>query len=204
MNEEYDTERAVRVMVFIDGNNLYHSLKEKEWRTRTNIGLLAERLVGDRTLVHIYYYNAPPPGGKPYTKKGSEYLSQIKRTPKLTFRRAWLQPTKKTDKYGPYQSYIEKGGDTALTTDLVKSAAEDEFDVAIIVSNDSDYEPAVRTVRDVYGKSVEVVYFEGTKPFALESCALMRAFRPSYIIEHDFKRPSRQPHKKSHKQRRRR
>jgi len=76
MNEEYSTERAI---VFVDGNNLYHSLKENGWRTWTDIGLLAERLVGNRTLVHIYYYNAPPPGSKPHTEKGNAYLSRVKK-----------------------------------------------------------------------------------------------------------------------------
>lgn len=92
-----------------------------------------------------------------------------------------------SNKYGSYQSYVEKGGDTALTTDLVSLAASDEYDVAIIVSNDGDYAPAARAVRDIYGKSIEVVYFEGSRPFAMESLARMRAFRQGYLKEYDRK-----------------
>jgi len=192
MKEDRIPDRAV---VFIDGSNLYHRLKERGWKTWIDVGLLAKRLVGNRTLVNIYYYNAPPPGGKPHTRKGNEYLSSVKRTPKLIFRYAWLQPTQRGDEYGVYQSYREKGGDTALSTDLVSLAADDKFDVAVIVSSDGDYAPAARTVRHDYGKSVEVVYFEGCRPFAMESCSLMRAFRPGFITEERRRSPRRRPRK---------
>ena len=201
MNAEYDTERAT---VFVDGNNLYHSLKENGWRTWTDIGLLAKRLVGNRTLVHIYYYNAPPPGGQPHTEKGNAYLSRVKRTPNLTFRSSWLQATEKADEYGVYQSYREKGCDTAITTDVVSLAANDEYDTAIIVASDGDYAPPAKTLRN-YGKSVEVVYFPGRRPFIMEEYSLMRAFRPGYAVPYDYaERPPRRPtgksRKKSHRQ----
>jgi len=195
MDEEYHTGRA---MVFVDGNNLYHCLKEKGWRTWTDIGLLAERLVGNRTLVHIYYYNAPPPSNKPHTEKGNAYLSRVKRTPNLTFRYSWLQSTQKADEYGVYQSYQEKGCDTAITADVVSLAAKDEYDVAIIVASDGDYAPATKTVTSL-GKSVELVYFPGRKPFVMESLCLMRVFRPGYAVPYDSEPPPRMPFKRTHK-----
>lgn len=208
MYEEPDEESgAERAIVFIDGNNLYHCLKEKEWRTWTDIGLLAKRLVGNRSLVHIYYYNAPPPGNKPHTERGNAYLSRVKRTPNLTFRSSWLQSTKKADEYGVYQSYQEKGCDTAITADLVSLAAKDEYDVAIIVASDGDYAPAARIITGL-SKSVELVYFPGRKPFIMESLALMRAFRLGYAIPYDSELPPRmsyeQKRKKFPKRKRRR
>ena len=196
MAEDSSPNRAI---VFVDGNNLYHRLREKGWKTWIDIGALAKRLVGERNLVHIYYYNAPPPGGKVHTKRGNEYLSQVQRVPNLTFRRAWLQATQKSDEYGPHQSYIEKGADTALSTDLVSLAARDKFDVAVIVSSDGDYAPAARAVRQDYGKRVEVVYFEGCRPFAMESCSLMRAFRRGMLMEYNNKRAPRGPRSKPHR-----
>jgi len=194
-DEEYDAERAI---VFVDGNNLYHCLKEKEWRTWTDIGLLAKRLVGNRTLVHIYYYNAPPPGDKPHTERSNAYLSRVKKTPNLTFRFSWLQSTKKADEYGVYQSYKEKGCDTAITADVVSLAAKNEYDVAIIVSSDGDYAPAAKTGASL-GKSIELVYFPGRKPFVMEPLALMRAFRPGYAVPYDSEPPPRMPYKQTHK-----
>lgn len=194
--EGYDNTE--RVMVFVDGNNLYHCLKKKGWRIRTDIGLLAKRLAGQRMLVHIYYYNAPPPGDKPHTEKSNAYFSRVKKTPNLTFRYSWLQPTKRADEYGSYDSYREKGGDTAMTTDMVSLASQDEYDTAIIVASDGDYAPAARTLVD-FGKSVEVVYFQGRKPFVMESYALMRLFRPGYAVPYDSAPPPQMAFKRKNK-----
>lgn len=196
MEEAYS--KTERVVVFVDGNNLYHRLKENNWNTWTDIGLLAKRLVGNRLLQHIYYYNAATPGNKPYTEKHNAYYSHVKKTPSLTFRFSWLQPIKKADEYGVYQSYREKGSDTAMTTDIVSLAARDEYDTAIIVASDGDYKPAAEILAS-YDKSVEVVYFQGRKPFVMESCALMRAFRPGYAVPYDSQPPPQMASERKHK-----
>ena len=117
-----------------------------------------------------------------------------------------MQPTEKADEYGRYQSYKEKGCDTALATDLVSLAAADEYDTAIIVASDGDYAPAAKALRD-YGKSIEVVYFPGRKPFIMEEYALMRAFRAGYAVsydhsEHPPRRSTDRSRKKSHRRNR--
>jgi uncharacterized LabA/DUF88 family protein len=175
-------------MVFIDGNNLYHGVKERGWGSWIDIGKLAKKVVGQRDLMHIFYYNAPPPGGKPYTEDANAYFAFVQKTPNLTMRKSRLQGIKKADEYGAYQSYVEKGADTALSADLVSQAASNKFDTAIIISSDGDYEPAARIIIDDYGKFVEVIYFEGKKPFVMESCSLMRKFRKSYVDD-DFIEP---------------
>lgn len=181
-------EKISRAVVFIDGNNLYHRLKDSNWKTWIDVGSLAQRVAGQRELRRIYYYNAPPPGGKSHTQKGNEYLAQVKAVPNLVFRLARLQYAKRSDEHGEYQSYVEKNADTALTADLISEAASDGFDVAIIISNDGDYEHAARMVRDTFQKTVEVIYFEGSRPFAMEKCALMRRFRRGYLKEMDYLR----------------
>ncbi|MEW6399904.1 MAG: hypothetical protein AB1503_12210 [Bacillota bacterium] len=40
-----------RVMVFIDGSNLYHGLRDFVGRADLDLGKLAQRLAGDRELV---------------------------------------------------------------------------------------------------------------------------------------------------------
>lgn len=47
-----------RVMVFIDGSNLYHSLRSRFGRTALQLDAFVERLVAGRRLVRAYYYNA--------------------------------------------------------------------------------------------------------------------------------------------------
>ena len=51
-------DRDDRVMVFIDGSNLYHSLKDFFKRTDLDIGRFCQKLIEKKRLVRVYYYNA--------------------------------------------------------------------------------------------------------------------------------------------------
>ena len=52
------SDRSDRVMIFIDGSNLYHSLKGFFKRTDIDIGKFCDKLLDKRRLIRIYYYNA--------------------------------------------------------------------------------------------------------------------------------------------------
>ena len=49
--------------------------------------------------------------------------------------------------------------DTALVTDLIEAAIDDQFDVAILVSADADFVPAVELVHRRTNKHVIHAYF---------------------------------------------
>ena len=51
-------DKTDRVMIFIDGSNLYHSLKGFFHRTDIDIGKFCQKLLERRRLIRIYYYNA--------------------------------------------------------------------------------------------------------------------------------------------------
>ena len=52
------TDKTDRVMIFIDGSNMYHSLKAHFNRTDLDIGRFCHKLLEKRWLIRIYYYNA--------------------------------------------------------------------------------------------------------------------------------------------------
>ena len=54
-----------RVMVFIDGANLYKGIENLKLDKRVNIETLSHKLVGNRELMRIYYYNTPSPSSDP-------------------------------------------------------------------------------------------------------------------------------------------
>ena len=51
----------------------------------------------------------------------------------------------------------EKGSDVNLATHLLHDAHMDRFDVAIIVSNDSDFLGPIKVVRDELGKKIGIL-----------------------------------------------
>ena len=47
-----------RIMIFIDGSNVYHSLKNIFGRTDIDMERFCHKLLNRRQLIRIYYYNA--------------------------------------------------------------------------------------------------------------------------------------------------
>ena len=142
-----------RVAIFIDGSNLYHALRSNFGRYDLNFALFADKLCESRRLFRTYYYNVlqdPSQHAEGYREQ-QDFLSALKETPYLEVR---LGSTKMAQGVR-----VEKGIDVMLATDLLHFAWIDLYDVAILVSGDSDFAYALQTVKNM-GKHVEVAYFE--------------------------------------------
>ena len=142
-----------RVAIFIDGSNLYHALRGNFRRHNLNFAEFASKLCGSRRLFRIYYYNVlqdpiQRPDGH---REQQEFLDILRKTPYLEVR---LGGTKIAQGIP-----VEKGIDVMLATDLLYFAWNDFYDVALLVSGDSDFAYALQAVKNM-GKHVEVAYFE--------------------------------------------
>ncbi len=144
---------SARVAIFIDGSNLYHGLKNHFRRQDLNFTSFVAKLCGNRTLFRTYYYNVlQDPTKWPDTHRDQQdFLEILKKTPYLEVR---LGSTKVAQGVP-----VEKGIDIMLATDLLYFGWKDFYDVAVLVSGDSDFVYAVQTVKNT-GKFVEVAYFE--------------------------------------------
>jgi uncharacterized LabA/DUF88 family protein len=150
-----------RVMIFIDGSNVYHSLKKIFGRTDLDFKKFCQQLVGRRKLVRIYYYNAKV-GLKEEPERfrhQQAFFNSIKDIPYCELRLGRLVYTNQWPNVPPY----EKGIDVQLATDLITHAFRNNYDVAILVGGDNDFMGALQAVKD-QGKHVEVALFgrEGT------------------------------------------
>jgi len=142
-----------RVAVFIDGSNLYHALRANFSRYDLNFAEFIKKLCGTRRLFRAYYYNVmQDPSQRADTHRDQQdFLFALRETPYLEVR---LGGTKLAQGVT-----IEKGIDVMLVTDLLNLAWEDLYDVALLVSGDSDFAYALQAVKNL-GKYVEVAYFE--------------------------------------------
>jgi hypothetical protein len=50
--------------------------------------------------------------------------------------------------------HVEKGVDTSIVSELFEGAINNAYDVAILVSNDSDFVPAIKTIQDRLNKQI--------------------------------------------------
>jgi uncharacterized LabA/DUF88 family protein len=149
------SDRNDRVMIFIDGSNLYHSIKALFQRTDIDMGKLAEKLLEKRRLIRVYYYNARV-GRKEepdrYQRQQS-FFNSVSSIPYFELRLGRL-----VYQNWPNSPPYEKGVDIQLATDLLTHSFKNNFDIAILVAGDSDYVGAIQAVKD-NGKNVEVVLF---------------------------------------------
>lgn len=68
--------------------------------------------------------------------------------------------------------YHEKGVDVQMAVDLLVGAYEDKYDVAIIISSDTDLIPAMEKVKNL-GKEVEYIGFAHKPSLALQKYATL-------------------------------
>ena len=142
-----------RVMVFIDGSNLYHVLTQSCGRHDLQFDKFAMKLANGRDLKRTYYYNirqesdTNPAVGVEQQK----FLDSMYDTPYVEVRLGiWKQRG---------EIMVEKGVDVMLATDLITHAYKNHYDTAIVVSGDADFYPALQAVKDV-GKHIEVAAFD--------------------------------------------
>jgi uncharacterized LabA/DUF88 family protein len=148
-------DKNERVMIFIDGSNLYHSLKGFFNRTDIDIGRLSRKLLDKRRLVRIYYYNAKV-GLKEEPQRYRDqqaFFTSVNAIPYSELRLGRL-----VYHNWPNSPPYEKGVDIQLATDMITHSFKNNYDVAVLVAGDNDFVGAIQSVKD-NGKNVEVALF---------------------------------------------
>jgi len=148
-------DKSERVMVFIDGSNLYHSLKNYFKRTDLDIGKFCKKFLEKRHLVRTYYYNAKV-GIKEEPERyrdQQKFFDSVSAIPYSELRLGRLVYYN-----WPNSPPYEKGVDIQLATDMITHSFKDNYDVAILVAGDNDYVGALQSVKD-NGKHVEIALF---------------------------------------------
>lgn len=181
-----------RVCLFIDGSNFYHALKDAGLSTRVDFAKLARALVGpDRRHVQTFYYNTPliqPKRGEDdYETRQERYRAQhrffdaLRFVPNLTLKFGRFQRIRRAGddvtcpacnhpfKVAHSTTYVEKGVDVMLATDLLVHAMKDHYDAAVLISSDADYKYTVERAKLEFGKVIELHQVEGARCYDLIS-----------------------------------
>ncbi|MCY3690752.1 MAG: NYN domain-containing protein [Chloroflexota bacterium] len=155
-------------IVFIDGQNLYHLAKDA-WLSGVtyptpphawpsyDVEKIANALVTrqpGRTSTEIRFYTGVP------NRPEHPYWHDF-----------WLNKLRYLARRGiyVYQGKVNRGGqekgvDVSLALDLVQAAHERRYDAAIIVSQDSDFTPAVSLAKQIAASQNRTLAFESAFP----------------------------------------
>ncbi len=150
----YVAARMKRVIAFIDGFNLYHAINDLgqahlKWLNLN--AMCTDMLPRDGHLEHVYYFSAYATWlTNPY-RRHREYvkaLTAVGVEPVMGQFKKKLRQCKVC--HATYPFHEEKQSDVNLAIYLLKAAILDEFDLAMVISNDSDMVPAIKMVRSLF------------------------------------------------------
>jgi uncharacterized LabA/DUF88 family protein len=172
----------MRTNFYIDGFNLYYGMMDAGYNhcKWLDIHLLANTIKhSSHVVANVKYFTSRINNNIQKQKRQNSYIDALM-AQKVDvifgeFRTNWIDC--KSCKGGWYDSK-EKKTDVNIAVHLMKDAFKDNFDVAIIVSGDSDLVPPVLAVRELFpNKEVRVAF-----PPTHESNDLKKAANGSFVI----------------------
>lgn len=196
----------MKTIIYVDGFNLYYrALKKNPQHKWLNLLELAKQvLIPTNVIAKVKYFTAYSSGRwDPSTPiRQHSYLEALGTVPEIeTFYGNFLvkkayaplwQPQGKP-LFQPWPSVVriikteEKGSDVNLASHLILDACKGAFDVAVVVSNDTDLVEPIRMAREELGKIVGVICPDSAVASDLQKVAsFVRFVRPGHLAKAQF------------------
>ncbi len=160
-----------KIFVFIDGSNFYFKLKELNLKLNSRFNLLdfrfrdfSEWLVKPNELAEIRYYLGAIKQERNNPKSTILYANQQKLIRKL--QRQNIIVTLGQVIRHPDKTYHEKGVDVRLAVEIIRFARQNKYDIACLLSSDTDLVAAVEEVQ-AFGKTAQYVGIPKGQSFGL-------------------------------------
>ncbi|MBG0830892.1 NYN domain-containing protein [Planomonospora sp. ID67723] len=148
------TGGPARAGVYVDGYNLYYSLRRLGGRRYLWLdlaGLAARLLREDQVLEAVRYFTAPVRRDPGAVTRQRRYLAALEcgGALKVVLGRFQEKRMRCRDCGACWRTYEEKQTDVAIATAMVADVALDRVDVVLLISADSDLCAAVHTIREI-------------------------------------------------------
>jgi hypothetical protein len=154
-----------RVVVYIDGFNLYHGLKEHS-RARAcrwlNLHSLAESmLLPGHLLTSVVYFTSIPPWSASKQRRHETYLAALG-TVNVEIVRGRFQRDEMLCRASCgqlFKYYVEKQTDVNIATRILHDGVKGYYDWAYLISGDADQAPTIRMLRSLDpSRKVQVIF----------------------------------------------
>jgi len=156
-----------RVIVYIDGFNLYFGMREKGWRRYywLNVHSLAKNLLKPyQELVTTKYFTSrvsSTPNDPEKAKRQGEYLEALNTVQGCEiFYGHYLEKTIRCNRCSHFwTTHEEKMTDVNISVALITDAYQDKYDAAFLITGDSDLVGPIKAVRRIFPLKRVVVGF---------------------------------------------
>lgn len=192
----------MRTRVYVDGYNLYYACLKRSPYKWLNVHALASMLLPRNRIGKLRYFTAKVsarPNDPDQPQRQQTYFRALHTVPDIEIHYGHFltheatMPDAATWRAGRYRPVRvikteEKGSDVNLATYLLMDAFDDLFDVAVIISNDSDLKEPIAQVRNRFGKKIVLLGPKGTRMSgALRPLAhFIKQFGPSALAKAQF------------------
>ena len=174
----------MRTNLYVDGFNLYYRAVRGTPYRWLDIGKLASLLLPRHEINRIRYFTAlvrNRPSDPAQPQRQQAYLRALQTIPNLSIHYGrFLESTKRMPLASPHPNgpqtveilnSEEKGSDVNLATYLLLDAFDNDFDIAVVISNDSDLQLPIQLTREKLGKLVGVIDPSDRHSFQLNKAA---------------------------------
>lgn len=165
----------MKAFVYLDGFNLYYRGLRKTPYKWLDINRLAQELLKpDDTVELIRYFTAdvsPRSGDPDAPARQQAYLRASRTIPNLTIHKGRFLPKTKMrplvsdpSKFVEVHDTEEKGSDVNLASHLLNDAFNKRFDIALVITQDTDLCEPLRMVKEDVGKIAGVIWTGNSNP----------------------------------------
>lgn len=178
---------SIKTIVYIDGFNLYYGCLKKSAFRWLDLQAFTQKMLPKDQIVEIEYFTAKVDArpGKPDSPLEQEtYLRALRTLPDLSIyfgrflsSEIWayrVHPPKVGKAKVKVHKTEEKGSDVNLATHLLVDGFQDNYELAVVVSNDGDLKMPIEYVRGQLQKPVGVLNPRRNRSYALSPPNLPR------------------------------
>ncbi|MEP7197465.1 MAG: NYN domain-containing protein [Saprospiraceae bacterium] len=143
-----------RVIAYIDGFNLYFGMREagfdqSRWLNVKN--LVISLLQSNQELVGVKYYTSRVSNNPDKQKRQSTYIDALESTDIKNFYGNYQDGSEECKRCGNiWRSAKEKMTDVNIATAIIIDAYTDHYDMAMLISGDSDLMPPINAVHTLF------------------------------------------------------
>jgi NYN domain len=173
----------LKTNVYIDGFNLYYGCLRKSPHRWLDLARICQALLPQNTINRIRYFTAlveARPGHPQQRQKQLTYLRALRTIPNLSIHYGrflssevmmpYAHPTTATRTVKVIKTE-EKGSDVHIATYLLLDGFRGDYEVAVVISNDSDLIEPISIARKEFGLKVGVLNPHNNVSWALKKCS---------------------------------
>lgn len=143
-----------KVIVYVDGFNLYFGMLEAGYHycKWLNLDVLVKSLLQvNQELQEIKYFTSRVSNNPDKQKRQSTYIEALDSTGIKIYYGHYQRDTIECGRCGNiWPKYNEKMTDVNIATQMLNDAYQDNYDMAMLISGDSDLVPPIRTIHKVF------------------------------------------------------